>query len=273
MRPPPFDYVAPGNLEEVLDALARGGEDAKVLAGGQSLIPLVAMRLARPSVLVDITRVEGLDGITVDGDGWLRVGATARQRSVERSDLVAERCPLLAEAVPLIAHPPIRSQGTIGGSLCHADPAAELPLVALAVGAELVVAGPDGTRTIPAADFFRGFLETTLAPGEVLLAVRFPPVAPGTGAAVVELARRHGDFAVAAVAAVAGPSTLEVWAAGVSTVPLRLEVDPGMSIGAAATAATMALDVGDDLHGPAAWRRTVVRRLVIDAVTSARARA
>jgi CO/xanthine dehydrogenase FAD-binding subunit len=273
VRPPPFDYVAPGSIDEVLDALARAGEDGKVLAGGQSLVPLLAMRLARPSVLVDVTRVAGLDAIAVDGDGWLRIGATARQRTVERSTLVRDRCPLVAEAVPLIAHPPIRSQGTVGGSLCHADPAAELPLVALVAGAELIVAGPDGTRTIPASSFFLGFLETALGPGEVLLAVRLPPVPPATGSAVVELARRHGDFAIAAVAAVAGPSSLEVWAAGVGAVPARLDVDAGAPLDHAATDATAALELADDLHGPPSWRRAVVRRLVIDAVTAARARA
>jgi len=274
VRPAAFAHLVPRTVDEAVAALADAGDDAKVLAGGQSLVPLLALRLARPTLLVDVTRVAGLSGIAVDPDGWLCVGAATRQRTVERSPLVAERCPLLAEAVPLIAHAAIRSQGTVGGSLCHADPAAELPLVALAAGAELVAEGPRHGRAIPAREFFTGFLETALAPDEVLVSVRLPPMPPATGTAVVELARRHGDFAVAAVAAVVGPGRLDVWVGGVAPVPVALDVDPGESLPAAAAAdAAAGLRLSDDVHGTAPWRRRVVERLVVDAVTLARARA
>lgn len=246
MRPPPFEHVVARSVEEAVDSLREHGDDAKVLAGGQSLVPLLALRLARPSVLVDVTRVESLGGIALDADGWLRIGATTRQRAAERSALVADRCPLLAAALPHVAHAPIRTQGTIGGSLCHADPAAELPLVALALGAELVT----DRRTVPAGEFFRGFLETALAPDELLLAVRFPPA---TGpVAFAEYARREGDFAVAAVAVAGGA----VWATGAGPVARRLPDDLG------------ALDLADDLHGTGSWRRRVLERLRGEAVAA-----
>jgi CO/xanthine dehydrogenase FAD-binding subunit len=243
VRPPPFAHVAPRSVDEALAHLAEHGDEAKVLAGGQSLLPLMALRLARPAVLVDVTRVPGLDAVGVDPDGWLRIGATARQRAVERSALVAGHLPVLVEAVRHIAHVPIRTQGTVGGSLCHADPAAELPLVAVAIGAELVIAGPGGERVVPAVDFFRGFLETALGPDELLTAVRFPVVTERT--AFAELARREGDFAVAAVLAVGG----RVWATGAGTVPRELPPDLDD------------LDLADDLHGTATWRRRVLERL------------
>ena len=243
MRPPPFAHVAPRTVDEALAHLAEHGDEAKVLAGGQSLLPLLALRLARPTVLVDVTRVDRLAELGIDPDGWLRVGATARQRTVERSPLVAERLPVLAEAVRHIAHVPVRTQGTVGGSLCHADPAAELPLVAVATGAELVVAGPAGERVVPAAAFFRGFLETDLAPDELLTAVRFPVVTERT--AFAELARREGDFAVAAALAVG----TRVWATGAGSVPRELPDDLG------------GLQLADDLHGSATWRLRVLERL------------
>ena len=196
MKPAPFDYVRPETLDEALAELARGGEDAKPLAGGQSLVPLLNMRLARPEALVDLNRIPGLDGIGVE-DGRLVIGAMTRQREVERSDVVRRTQPLVQEAVRLIAHPQIRNRGTIGGSLAHADPAAELPAAAVALGAQFRVVGPQAERTIPAEDFFVTFLTTALQPDEVLTEISFPSQTAGSGWSVQEVARRHGDFALA----------------------------------------------------------------------------
>jgi CO/xanthine dehydrogenase FAD-binding subunit len=199
MKPAPFDYIAPHSLDEAVDALARGGADAKVLAGGQSLIPLLNFRLARPSLLVDLNRVAELAYVSPRERG-LAVGAMARQVSVERGDGLADLQPLLVEAIGYVGHAAIRSRGTIGGSLAHADPAAELPAVAVCLDAVLSVVGPRGRRAIPAEDFFVGYLTTLLEPDEILTEVYFPPLRPHTGQAWVEFARRHGDFALAGVA-------------------------------------------------------------------------
>jgi CO/xanthine dehydrogenase FAD-binding subunit len=198
MKPAQFEYFAPETVAEAASILARYDGEAKVLAGGQSLVPLLNMRLARPQALVDLNRV-GLAGIREDGDRLI-VGAMTRQRDVERSDLVRRTQPLLHEAVTLIAHPQIRNRGTIGGSLAHADPASELPAVALALGAEFTITGPTGERTLPAQDFFVTFLTTALQPDDVLTEISFPKLPPGTGWSVQEVARRHGDFALAGAA-------------------------------------------------------------------------
>ena len=200
MKPASFEYSDPTRLEDALSLLRDFGPEAKVLAGGQSLVPLMNMRLARPKYLVDINKIAELDYIRAD-DGGLAIGALTRERSVERSSLVQARCPLLFEAVPLIAHPPIRNRGTIGGSLAHADPAAELPAVMVAIGAEIVAQGPAGERGIKAEDFFITYLTTALEPAEILKEIRIPPWPANTGWAFVELARRHGDMAIVGVAA------------------------------------------------------------------------
>lgn len=194
MKPPEFDYVAPTSLDDAIKAL-RSDSEAKVLAGGQSLIPLLAFRLAGPSLLVDLARIDGLDHITEEGDR-LVIGAMTRQRRAERDPLVADRCPLLAESLRHVGHPQIRSRGTIGGSVAHADPAAELPGVVLALGARVHVTGPGGNRTIDADDLFEGFLSTSIAEGEILTAVELPASGPRTGWSVVEVARRPGDYAL-----------------------------------------------------------------------------
>lgn len=200
MKPPRFDYLAPRSVAEVLGILAERGEEARVLAGGQSLVPLLNFRLVRPACLVDLNDVAGLDGIRAD-DGWLTIGAMARQRAVETSALVRERCPLLAEALPQIGHVQIRNRGTIGGSLAHADPAGELPAVVAALGGELVLEGPRGRRTLRAAEFFVGYLTTAARPDELLVEVRVPVTAARTGSAFLEVSRRHGDFALVGAAA------------------------------------------------------------------------
>lgn len=196
MKAAPFAYHRPDSVDEAVDALAGG--DAKVLAGGQSLVPVLAMRLGRPGTLVDITRLPGLDDLEVTG-GVLRIGAAVRQRTVERSD-VARAVPLLGRAMPFVGHRELRSRGTVCGSLAHADPAAELPAVAACLDATVVLRGPRGTREVPARELVVGAMTTTAGPDELITEVRFPAAAPGDGFGFAEIARRHGDYALAGVA-------------------------------------------------------------------------
>jgi len=200
MKPAPFAYVRPTRLADVVGELvaAEAAGGGKVLAGGQSLVPVLAMRLGRPRTLVDLTRVAELGQIGHDG-GSLRIGAAVRQRHVERT--AGGDVPLLAQALPWVGHREIRSRGTVCGSLAHADPSAELPAVALCLGATLDVAGPDGRRRIAAEEFFTGAMSTALGPADVLASVQFPLARAGEGAGFAEVARRHGDFALAGVAA------------------------------------------------------------------------
>ncbi|MGH7400469.1 MAG: FAD binding domain-containing protein, partial [Candidatus Rokuibacteriota bacterium] len=200
MKPAPFRYARAGSLAEATALLAAGPDDTKLLAGGQSLVPLLNMRLVRPAVLVDLNGLRELEGIAPTPDGGLRIGALARHAELMTSSGVRERAPLLAEAARHVGHAAIRNQGTLGGSVAHADPAAELPAALVALDARLNVTGRGGTRVIAAADFFRGLLATALAPDEILTAVDVPAQPPGWGFA--EIARRPGDFALAGVAAV-----------------------------------------------------------------------
>src|SRR3989338_4629712 len=200
MKPPRFAYHDPGELADALGLLARYGDDAKVLAGGQSLVPLLNMRLARPAVLVDINRIGAISYIR-EKDGVLAVGALTRQRMLERSDLVRQRCPLLAGVTKWIGHVQPRNRGTVGGSLAHNDPAAELVTVSTLLGAEMVLQNRDGRRVAPAGDFFVGYLTTSLMPGELLTEVRFPIPATGDGWAFNEISRREGDFALVSAGA------------------------------------------------------------------------
>ena len=199
MKLPPVEYEAPRTVAEAIDLLAEHLDEASVLAGGQSLIPLLALRLARPAVLIDINGIGELSGVSAT-DGWVAIGAMTREYVAEKSEAVADAVPLLAAALPLIGHEAIRSRGTIGGSLAHADPAAELPAVARALDAEFVVRGPSGERVIPAAQWFEGYLTTSRRPDELLLEVRFPAARGGTGVSFQEVARRHGDFAIVGLA-------------------------------------------------------------------------
>jgi len=200
MKPAPFEYLAPDSLDAALEALARHGGDAKLLAGGQSLIPVMNFRLAQPAVLIDLNRVEELDYVRDDGGG-LRIGAMTRQRTLERDPRIAALSPLLAEAVPSIAHPQIRNRGTLGGSLVHADARAELPAAAVALRARLRLRRSGGERWVEARDFFAGLMTTLLEPDEILVEVALPPPLPRTGWAFLEEARRHGDYAQVGVAA------------------------------------------------------------------------
>lgn len=207
MKPCPFDYVAPASLEEALAALGEHGVDAKLLAGGQSLIPVMNFRLAQPAVIIDLNRVPGLDRIEVTPDGRLRIGALCRHSAVERDSRVAETAPLLHEAVPLIAHPQIRNRGTVGGSLAHADPAAELPAVAVAARARFKLQSAADERWVPAPEFFTGLFATALEPDEILVEIEVPASAPATGWCFQEIARRHGDYAQVGVAAMVSLGT------------------------------------------------------------------
>src|SRR5438067_3440046 len=202
MKPPLFEYHAPASVDEAIDLLAEHGDEAKVLAGGQSLIPLLSLRLARPAHLIDINGATDLAG--VEANGALELGAMVRHRVAERSEQVANRNPLLAAAMRFIGHAAIRNRGTIGGSIAHADPAAELPAVLLALDGEAVVESRRGTRIIPAAQLFQGFLTTAVEPDELLTAVRVPSLPGSAGWSFQEFSRRSGDCAVVGVATVLG---------------------------------------------------------------------
>ena len=202
MKPPAFKYYAPTTVEEALALLAEHGYDAKPLAGGQSLIPTMNFRLAAPSVLVDLNRISELAYIRPGDDGGVRVGAMTRHARVERDALIAARAPLVHETMPHIAHPQIRNRGTYGGSLAHADPAAELPAVTVALGGKVLARSQRGERWIPAEEFFIGLFTTVLEPDELLVEIALPPLPARTGWAFDEVARRHGDFALVGAAGV-----------------------------------------------------------------------
>ncbi len=275
MKLPPVDYEAPGTVSAAVDLLAEHLDEASVLAGGQSLIPLLALRLARPAVLIDINGIDELSGVSV-ADGWVTIGATTREYVAEESGTIADAVPLLAAALPLIGHEAIRSRGTVGGSLAHGDPAAELPAVALALDADFVVCSQLGERFIPAATWFEGYLMTARRPDELLTEVRFPAAEPGTGVSFQEVARRHGDFAMVGLAtsvALSGGaiSDARLAFAGVSDVPVRAtgaelllvgETPSGELFDAAASRAASDIDPPSDLHGSAEYRKKVAAALV-----------
>ncbi|MBM3539598.1 MAG: xanthine dehydrogenase family protein subunit M [Alphaproteobacteria bacterium] len=262
MKPTPFAYAKPASLDAVFDLLAAHGEGARLLAGGQSLIPTLNLRLSSPSLLIDINGLKQLSGIALDG-GTIRIGALTRHAEIERSPEIARHLPLIAEAVTHIGHAAIRNRGTLGGSLAFADPAAELPACAVALGATLVVASRASQRRVGATDFFKGLYATDLRPGEVLTAAEFPLPPPGYRSRFAELARRHGDYAMVGLAAhgrVSGEnlSDLRLVFFGVGTRPMAaaaaarvLESQPVTSAGLAGAAAALArdLDPPDDLNG------------------------
>ena len=275
MKLPYVEYEAPTTIAEAVDLLAEHEDEASVLAGGQSLIPLMALRLARPAVLIDINGLSELSLVAVT-DGRVAIGAMTREYVAEDSATVGDAVPLLAAALPLIGHEAIRSRGTIGGSLAHADPAAELPAVALALDAEFVVRGRAGERVIPAADWFEGYLATSRRPDELLTEVRFPAAGPGTGVAFLEVARRHGDFAIVGLAvsltlADGVISDARLAFAGVSDVPVRVAEAEDLLVGErpsaelfaeAARVATAGLDPPADLNGSSEYRKQVAATLV-----------
>ena len=275
MKLPHVDYEAPKTVSEAVELLAEHQDEASVLAGGQSLIPLLALRLARPEVLIDINGVAELSGVSV-ADGWVAIGAMTREYVAEESETVAETVPLLAAALPLIGHEAIRSRGTVGGSLAHADPAAELPAVARALDAEFVVRGQSGERVVPAAEWFEGFLTTSRRPDELLVEVRFPAAGRGVGISFQEVARRHGDFAIVGLAASltlseGAISDARLAFAGISDVPVRAVDAEDLLVGQepsaelfdeAARRATDDIDPPADLNGSSDYRRKVAAALV-----------
>jgi carbon-monoxide dehydrogenase medium subunit len=280
VKPRAFEYHAPERIDEVVGLLAEHGDEAKPLAGGQSLVPMMSLRLASFAHLVDLRKVEGLTTIA-GGDGHVRVGAMVRQAVAERDATVAT-VPLLARAIPNIGHFQIRNRGTVGGSIAHADPASELPAVALALDATMEATGPGGTRRIPAASFFESTWQTTLAEGEVLTAVEFPVWTGRCGFAVEEVARRHGDFAlVGATVAIQLDGDRIARAAiamlGVGATPLRrpdaeaalVAGGAGADLGEIGRLAAAGLDPTDDIHASGDYRKHVAAAIVRRALTRA----
>ena len=287
MKPPPFDYARADSVAEAVSLLAGRGGDAKLLAGGQSLVPMLNFRLVRPSLLVDVNRIPGLSGIE-EGSGALRIGALARHRQLEVSEAVRRRFPVLRAAVRHVAHLAIRNRGTLGGSLAHADPAAELPMMALLLDAKIEAAGPAGPRCLEARAFFHSPLATALGDAEMLTCVELPFLPPATGWGFEEVARRNGDFALAAVAATltlaAGGKVAEARLAvmGAHDTPLRIDGAEALlaggplcpeAVAAAAKAARDAVEPSGDLHASADLRRHLVGVLARRALESAGRRA
>ncbi|HEX6230594.1 MAG TPA: xanthine dehydrogenase family protein subunit M [Actinomycetota bacterium] len=283
MKPAPFDYAAPETLEEAIGLLREHGDDAKVIAGGQSLVPLLAFRLAAPALLVDVNRVDGLSDLRLD-DGTLTAGALVRHRDVETLTGLRERCAMLADGVALIGHVAIRNRGTVGGSIAHADPAAEWPSLLLALDGEVDVRGPEGPRTVPGSELFDTYFTTTLRPDELLTEVRLRLPPGRVGSAYLELARRHGDFAIAGAGAVLGlddggrVSDARVVLIGVRDTAVRSSgaeavlrgAEPGEGLFAeAAEAIDGEIDPVTDLHGSSDYRRKVAKVLVRRALSRA----
>jgi 2-furoyl-CoA dehydrogenase FAD binding subunit len=258
MKPAPFDYVRAATLAEAHDVLAAEGGDAAVLAGGQSLVPLLSMRMARPKVVVDIMHLEELGGIRVENDA-IRVGACVRQADLLAWPELAARQPLLAQALPWVGHWQTRARGTVCGSVALADPSAELPLCLLALGGEINLSSKQGRRRMKADEFFTGLMSTARRDDELIEAVSFPCRRPGEGYAFREFARRHGDFAIVACAAVATEGGVRLAVGGVADRPVVRDFDDAS--GEALAAFAHELDARDDLHATADYRRNLVRRL------------
>ncbi|NKB19945.1 MAG: xanthine dehydrogenase family protein subunit M [Alphaproteobacteria bacterium] len=271
MKPPPLDILSPSSLIEALALLSEHGDAARPLAGGQSLVPLLNFRLSRPEILIDLNRISDLAFIK-DGGDHIAIGAMTRERTIEENELVRDQAPLLQEATTQIAHLPIRSRGTIGGSLANADPAAEYPAVALALEIELVTQSVRGERRIKAAAFFEDVLTTALEPDELLTEIIVPKAPPGSSSAFVEIARRHGDFALAGVAAQItfannAPADVCLAVCGAGSTASRLTtaeeiiLQDGVgveAVKAASAAAAASVDPMSDLHASADYRRRLV---------------
>jgi CO/xanthine dehydrogenase FAD-binding subunit len=285
MKPAPFEYVRPNSLLEACKMLA-GDEDARVIAGGQTLVPMLAMRLARPAKLIDILRLPELAGIRKETRGVV-VGATTRQAHAERDPVIKASVPMLAKVLPFVGHPPTRNRGTIGGSIANADPSAEIPLVAVTLGAEIMLVTTDGTTSMPADDFFIGPMLTAIGHGDCISAIRFPVWPhPRIGVGFFEISARRSDFAfVAAAAQVALDEEgncldAALGVGGLGDRPLRLDVsslvgtklDTG-SVSEAVNAASVALEPTSDLHASAAYRRRVAVTLCSRALEQARTEA
>jgi len=270
--PAAFDYVRAASVAEALAALQEHGEDAKVLAGGHSLVPLMKLRLATPSVLVDVGRLDELKYIRDDGD-HVAIGALTRHRDVETSGVLREHAPILAHATSLVGDPQVRHRGTIGGSVAHGDPASDLPAVLLALGATLVVQGPGGTREVAVDDFFQGFLETTLGEGELLTEIRVPKVG-GAGWSFQKFNRRAQDWAIVGVACVRTDGRVGVGLVNMDSRPVRATAtEAAASAGASAADAAAVADEGTepagDLNATPDFRRHLARVLTRRALEEA----
>ncbi|HEY7512050.1 MAG TPA: xanthine dehydrogenase family protein subunit M [Vicinamibacteria bacterium] len=286
MIPPAFDYHSPRTLPEALALLGRYGDEAKVLSGGQSLLPLLKLRFAQPAHLVDIGRIPGLDYIREDG-GVLKIGALAREAALETSEVVRSRYPILADTAAVIADPIVRNLATVCGNLAHGDPANDHPATMLAIGAEVVATGPQGARTIPIAQFFTGIFTTALAPNEVLTEIRIPAPPPGSGGAYVKLERKVGDFATAGAAAFLVLKGDVVQSAGIGLTnlgptPIKAREAEGYLAGKKADESTFAeagriaasaARPGADRRGSVEYKREMARVLTVRALRKAAGRA
>jgi len=263
MKPAPFDYLRANTTQDALDALAQHGEDARVLAGGQSLMAVLNMRLAQPQLLVDISRTGELDTIRVERDGFLAVGAAVTQGSVEWRATLRDEVPLLALAFPHISHFQIRNRGTVCGSVAHADPSAELPLVLTALGGDVTLRSHRRVRTVAASDFFQGMLMTAREPDELVESVRFPLKKPGERFGFAECSARHGDFAMVACAAVVTDDAIRIAVGGVADRPVaeRWPRLAGDDLRGALNDLSWKLGAQDDAHISATYRRHLVRQL------------
>jgi CO/xanthine dehydrogenase FAD-binding subunit len=286
MKPAPFNLLRPRNLDEALALLQSYRDDAKILAGGQSLVPLMNFRLAQPHNLIDLNGVKGLDKIEID-DRTLTLGAMVRQRDVEQSPLIAEALPILREAIEQVAHPAIRNRGTVGGSLVHADPAAELPLLSIALDATFRLQGSRQRRSISAREFYQGYLVTDIAPDELLVESDFSLPPPGSGWCFTEIARRQGDFAIVAVAALldcgrdGSVNYARIALGGVGPAPARAAAAEAALMGGkpgpelyrrAGDAAAQAVDPPTDIHASTGYRRQLTGALVRRALATAASR-
>jgi 2-furoyl-CoA dehydrogenase FAD binding subunit len=274
MKPQAFDYARPDSAEEAVSILAEAGEDARILAGGQSLMAVLNLRLAQPSVLIDVSRVPDLGYVRKDG-GHLAIGAATTQGSVEWRPGLASEVPLLAQAFPHISHFQIRNRGTVCGSVAHADPSAELPLCLLALQGQVVLRSRRGRRTVTAEDFFQGMLMTARAADELVEEVRYPLAQPGVRYGFEEFSGRHGDFAICAVAAVVGPDGIRLAAGGISDRPRAVDLGrlQGADLDAAINDFAWELGAKDDHHASAKFRRQLVRHLGRAAIDKATERA
>ncbi|MFK7805299.1 MAG: xanthine dehydrogenase family protein subunit M [Anaerolineae bacterium] len=285
MKPAPFAYQAPKTLEDALTLLAEHGDDAKLLAGGQSLIPVMNFRLAQPEMLIDLNGTAGLDGLSVADDGSVHIGGMVRQAALEKSDLIKQHVPLLHETMPWIAHSQIRNRGTIGGSLAHADPAGELPVLMVILQASFELQKVGGSRLVTADEFYIDLFETALADDEILTKIIIPPMLERTGYAFEEVARRHGDYAMAGVAAMVTTDTAGICTnarlvfLNVGPMPMQAKAAAGMLSGqtvtpelieqAAEHAAANEIEPTGDIHASADYRRHLAKVLAKRALTKA----
>jgi carbon-monoxide dehydrogenase medium subunit len=272
VKPAPFAYMRAQTLDQVFDLLDQHGDDARILAGGQSLMATLNMRLSEPEILIDINHIDGLSGIELNGDK-VRIGALTRHNEVAASPIIAEHAPLIAKAMPHIAHQAIRNRGTFGGSIAFADPAAELPAVSRAVGADFILQSRTGTRTVAANDFFLGLFETARTPDEILIAAEVPVIPANEKTAFTELARRHGDYAIIGVAAQGGAdggnfSNMRLAFFGAGDRPIMAQAANAALEGKSYSDATVAaaqealdedLDPMNDLNGPPAMKMHLAR--------------